>query len=108
MQEDFLSEISKINEEIAKRGDIYELYYERGYLYFLANDDVKAKEDYKKAISIGLDPTELPYYTFSNSNSKRREFLLPEKIMVFLLLIMIIGAMLLQFGHILVKIKNFF
>ena len=42
------------------------------------------------------------------NDSKRREFLLPEKIMVFLLLIMIIGAMLLQFGHILVKIKNFF
>ena len=108
MQEDFLAEISKINEEIAKRGDIYELYYERGYLYFLANDDIKAKEDYKKAISIGLDPTEMPYYTFSNSNAKRREFLLPEKIMVFLILIMVLGAIFLQFGHIFSKIKELF
>ena len=108
MQEDFLAEISKINEEIAKRGDIYELYYERGYLYFLANDDIKAKEDYKKAISIGLDPTEMPYYTFSNSNAKRREFLLPEKIMVFLILIMVLGTIFLQFGHIFSKIKELF
>ncbi|MBS4759253.1 MAG: hypothetical protein KHX03_00975 [Clostridium sp.] len=106
MSNNFNKQIASLTDEISKRGDVYELYYQRGYFYFLSDDNEKAKDDYIKAISLGLDPTELPYYPFSNSNSKRREFLLPEKIMVFLLLIMIIVALLFQIYSFLIKLKG--
>lgn len=92
-KEKLQAQIELINEEIAKQGDVFELYYKRGYFYFLSGDEQKAKDDYKTAMSFGLDATEYPYYSFSNDNSIRREFLLPEKIMVFLLLLIIIGAL---------------
>ena len=75
-------------------------------LMILNNEDDNAKADYKKAESLGLDVTELPYYSFSNSNSKRREFLLPEKILVFLILLMVLAAIGIQIAGFLYNIKG--
>ena len=109
MSKNYTEEINAITLEIQQKGDsspqIWELYYQRGYLYFLNNDDDNAKADYKKAETLGLDVTQLPYYTFSNSNSKRREFLLPEKILVFLILIMVFAAICMQVISFLYNIK---
>ena len=110
MSKKYTDEISAITAEIEERGDnqynFWELYYQRGYLYFLNNEDDNAKADYKKAESLGLDVTELPYYSFSNSNSKRREFLLPEKILVFLILLMVLAAIGIQIAGFLYNIKG--
>lgn len=110
MSKKYTEEIDAITAEIEKRGDnqynIWELYYQRGYLYFLNNEDAKSKDDYKKAETLGLDVTELPYYSFSNSNSKRREFLLPEKILVFLILIMVFAAIGIQIITFVYNIKT--
>ena len=112
MPEKYIEEINAITAEIEKScgregsvDDLWELYYQRGYLYFLNNDDDKAKADYKKAQTFGLDVTELPYYSFSNSNSKRREFLLQEKILVFLILIMVFVAIAFQIISFVYNIK---
>ncbi len=99
-------EILSLNEEISKRGDVWELYYQRGYLYFLSDNDEKAKDDYLHAISLGLDVTQLPYYSFSNSNEKRREFLLPEKILVFLILVIVLIVLFSQIASIVLRIKT--
>lgn len=110
MSKKYTDEINAITAEIEQRGDnqynLWELYYQRGYLYFLINEDDKAKTDYKKAESLGLDVTELPYYCFSNSNSKRREFLLPEKILVFLILLMVFVAIGIQIISFVYNIKS--
>ena len=98
--------INKLSNEISQKGDIWELYYQRGYLYFLNDEDEKAKDDYKHAVSLGLNFIEIPYYTFSNSNSKRRDFLLPEKIMVFLVLLMVFVAIFFQSASFIAKIKG--
>ena len=109
MSKKYTDDINAITSEIEKRGDnqynLWELYYQRGYLFFLNNEDDKAKADYKKAESLGLDVTELPYYSFSNSNSKRREFLLPEKILVFLILLMVLAAIGIQILSFVYNIK---
>lgn len=104
MKKNYTDEISAISLEIEKRGDVWELYYQRGYMYFLSDEDDKAKDDYKHALALGLDPTEAPYYSFSASNSKRREFLLPEKIMVFLLLLVVAAALVIQITSFVIKI----
>ncbi len=106
MTKNYLNEIESITNEIQKRGDVYELFYQRGYFHFLNEDDEKAQDDYKKALSLGLDATQLPYYAFSNSNSKRREFLLPEKIMVFLILIMVLAALAVQIFNAYLNLKH--
>lgn len=110
MSKKYNAEINALTAEIEQRNsneyNLWELYYQRGYLYFLNNEDDKAKDDYKKAESLGLDVTELPYYTFSNANSKRREFILPEKILVFLILLMIFAAIGIQIISFLYKIKG--
>lgn len=106
MNDKYSQEIFALNDEIAKRGGVWELYYQRGYLYFLSDDDEKAKDDYKHAIALGLDPTEYPYYTFSNSNEKRREFLLPEKILAFLVLIIVGIALVFQVASFVLKVKG--
>lgn len=107
MQAKLQSEISALNEQIAHQPNNLELFYQRGFLYFLADDIEKAKEDYKYSVSLGLDTTELPYYSFSNSNEKRRPFLLPEKLMVGLILIMIFTALALQVYDFISKFKGF-
>ncbi len=110
MSKNYNEEITAITAEIEKcktsDNSIWELYYQRGYLYFLNNEDDKAKADYKTAESMGLDVTELPYYTFSNSNSKRREFLLPEKTLVFLILLLIFATIGLQVINFLYRLKT--
>lgn len=102
----YLQVISALSDEIEKLGDVWELYHQRGYYYFLSDDDEKAKDDYKHAMALGLDPTQIPYYSFSNSNEKRREFLLPEKIMVFLVLIIVGIALVFQVSSFVLKIKG--
>lgn len=102
----YSKEFSALNDEIARRGDVWELYYQRGYLYFLSDNDAMAKDDYKRAMALGLDPTQAPYYSFSNSNEKRREFLLPEKILVFLLLVIIGISLVFQIYTFVLKIKG--
>lgn len=92
MSQKYEEEIALISEKINADSSDFELYYERGYLYYLDLQDDLAKEDYKKAIDLGLDVTVYPYYCFSSSNTKRREFLLPEKILVVLVLIMVFVA----------------
>ena len=112
MPKKYNEEIETLSTEIEQRNrdgneyNLWELYYQRGYLYFLNNEDDKSKDDYKKAEALGLDVTELPYYAFSNANSKRREFLLPEKILVFLILIMVLAAIGIQIISFLYKIKG--
>lgn len=106
MKKNYTDEITALSQEIEKSGDVWELYYQRGYLYFLNDEDDNAKDDYKHALALGLDPTEVPYYSFSTSNSKRREFLLPEKIMVFLLLLVVIAALIIQIASFIIKIKG--
>ena len=98
--------ILALTQEIEKSGDVAELYYQRGYLNFLANYDDLAKEDYKKAVSFGLDCTETPYYTFSNSNEKRRNFILPEKILVILILIVVCISLFYQVCMAIYKFKG--
>lgn len=102
----YVAEILSITTEIEKRGDIWELYYQRGYLYYLLNEDSKAKDDYKKAVHLGLDFTEHPYYTFSRSNEKRRDFLLPEKLMIALVLIIVTITLCSQIISWYIKIKT--
>ena len=92
MKKNFSEQFALINDMINADSDNFELYYERGYLYYLDSQDDLAKDDYKKAVELGLDATVYPYYTFSSSNTKRREFLLPEKILVVLILIMVFVA----------------
>lgn len=106
MADKFLTEISALNERIANEGDKWALYYQRGYFHFLSDDNEKAKDDYKHSLALGLDPTEEPYYSFSASNSKRRPFLLPEKLMVAILLIMILAALAFQIFDFVSKIKG--
>ena len=103
MNNKYIKEINTLSEQISVKND-WELYYQRGYLYFLINEDKKAKEDYHQAVSLGLDFTEVPYYSFSNSNSKRRDFLLPEKIMVFLVLLMVLAAIFFQIASFITKV----
>lgn len=104
MKKNYTDKISALSQEIEKRGDVWELYYQRGYMYFLSDEDDIAKDDYKHAMALGLDPTEVPYYSFSASNSKRREFLLPEKIMVFLLLLVVVTALVIQIASFVIKL----
>lgn len=102
----FFKEISSLSARIDGGETTFELYYERGYYYFLANEDELAKADYIKAVSYGLDFTECPYYSFSSSNEKRREFLLPEKILVFLILIVVIITFLGQIYDTVLRFKG--
>ena len=108
MNNKYNNEIIEITNQIEKVGDVWELYYQRGFLYYLANEDDKAKQDYKKAVACGLDFTEHPYYSFSNSNEKRREFLLPEKILVVLILIIVGISLFYQICSAYFKIKGIF
>ena len=59
MNNKYIKEINTLSEQISVKND-WELYYQRGYLYFLINEDKKAKEDYHQAVSLGLDFTEVP------------------------------------------------
>lgn len=102
----YIAEIISLSAEIEKRGDTWELFYQRGYLYFLLNEDEKAKEDYKKAVEIGLDYTEHPYYNFSSTNEKRRDYLLPEKLMIALVLIIVIITLCAQIINWYLKVKT--
>lgn len=103
MDNQYTKKIKSLSEEISLRGDVWELYYERGYYFFL-NDDLKsAKDDYLQAVKFGLDITQVPFYTFSNENSKRREFILPEKIMVILILLMVVFSTILQVSDFFIK-----
>lgn len=102
----YIAEIISISSEIENGDDIWELRYQRGYLYYLLNEDSKAKEDYKKAVALGLDYTEHPYYTFAATNEKRRDFLLPEKLMIALVLIIITLTLFSQIVNWYLKIKT--
>ena len=95
-KEKYQQEIFNLNEEILKKGDYWELYYRRGYFHFLLNNEDEAKNDYKLALQYGADVTEVPYYSFANSNEYRRDFILPEKILVILILIVIIISVITQ------------
>lgn len=110
MNEKFLKEIEALTAAIENNIDntlsLWELYYQRGYLYFLNDEDEKAKDDYKHAQSMGLDATEIPFYAFSNSNSKRRDLLLPEKIMIFLVIIMVLAALAFEVIDFVYKVKS--
>jgi tetratricopeptide (TPR) repeat protein len=106
MKEKYLERIRELDENITEQPDIYEFYEERGYLYFLLEQYDKAKEDYRKAVSLGLDFTEYPYYSFSNQNSRRRDFSLPEKILVFLILLMVLAALIFQVLGFIMKASN--
>ena len=66
MNNKYDKEINAVSDEISQRGDLWELYYQRGYLYYLNDEDEKAADDYRHAVSLGLDYIETPYYTFSN------------------------------------------
>lgn len=105
-KEKYLKEIVDISSEIANQGDSFELYYKRGYLYFLVDEQEKAKDDYRYAVKLGLDITEFPYYSFSPSNEMRREFLLPEKILVFLILIIVGVALFFQISGFVLRLKG--
>jgi len=96
MNDKYSSQIHELDEKLLIEPNNYELFYERGYFHFLSNNDELSKADYHKAVSLGLDITVFPYYCFSDSNTKRREFLLPEKILVFLVLIMVLFSIVLQ------------
>ncbi len=104
----YKQEILSLNADIDVQGDRWELYYRRGYFYFLSQDEEKAKDDYKHAVSLGLDPSELPYYAFSGSNTLRRDFLLPEKILVVLILIVVFIALSFQITDFAVWVKSLF
>lgn len=108
MNDKYYNEILDLTARIEKMGDVWELYYQRGFLFYLSNQDDKAKDDYKKALSCGLDFTEHPYYSFSNSNAKRRDFLLPEKILVVLVLIIVFISLFFQIGSVFFKLKGLF
>ena len=112
MSKKYADDIDAITAEIEKQcgregnvDNLWHLYYQRGYFYFLDNEDDLAKDDYRQAQKLGLDVTEYPYYSFSNSNSKRRELLLPEKILVVLILIMVLVAMVFQVLSFLSSVK---
>src|SRR5574344_392609 len=99
-----LNQINELNDAIANAGDVWELYYKRGYYYFLEDNSDLAKDDYKHAMALGLDPTEYPYYSFKSSNSMRRELLLPEKLMVSIILVMLIVAIAFQIMNFFLKV----
>ena len=103
-----IAEIISLSAEIKANSNNCELYYQRGYLYFLLNEDTKAKEDYRKAVELGLDYTENPYYTFAATNTKRRDFLLPEKIMIALVLVIVGLTLFTQFVNWYLKIRSMF
>lgn len=96
MKPDYSNLITFLTEQIKNDSSNSLLYYERGYYYFLTDQDESAKNDYKTALDLGLDFSKYPYYSFSNSNEKRRNFLLPEKILVFLILILIIVSIIFE------------
>ena len=96
MAVDYSKEIRVLTKEIEANHNDANLLYERGFFYFLSDLDDCAKEDYKKALELGLDFTLYPYYSFSNSNEKRRSFLLPEKILVVLILILVIVSIIFE------------
>lgn len=102
----YIAEIIAITSELEVKGDIWELYYQRGYLYFLLNEDKDAEKDYRKAVDLGLDYIKYPYYFFSNSNEKRRDFLLPEKIMIALVLVIVALTLFSQLISWYLKIKT--
>ena len=102
----YTEEINNLSSEISNIGDVWELYYKRGYYYFLAADEEKAKDDYKHALVLGLDPTNYPYYAFSNSNELRRDFILPEKILVLLILVIVTIALFMQIAGFVLKLKG--
>ena len=105
-KDNYKSEISALNSEIENRGDVWELYYKRGYFFYLSKDEEKAKDDYLRAIALGLNPTEVPYYSFSCSNTLRRDFLLPEKVLVVLILIVVFIALSFQVTDFVLWIKS--
>lgn len=106
MSKKYTEQLALINDMINSDLSNFELYYERGYLYYLDSQDDLAKDDYKKAVELGLDVTVYPYYSFSSSNTKRREFLLPEKILVVLILIMVFVAIFFESVGFLQKFVN--
>lgn len=98
--------INSISLELETNAEAWELYYKRGYYFYLSDDETSAKNDYNKALSLKMDATEYPYYRFSNTNEMRRDFILPEKILVFLILIIVAFALTMQVASFIFKIKG--
>jgi len=94
MKLDYSEKILHLTQEISSDSTNFKLYYNRGLFYFLSGQDDLARVDYNNAVKLGLDCTEIPYYAFSNDNSIRRDFLLPEKILVFLILLIVLFSLL--------------
>ena len=104
----YAKDIEMLTSAIEKSGNKSDLYYQRGYFYYLSNDDEKAKLDYTKAVSFGLDFTEYPYYTFTNTNEKRREYILPEKLLIILVLIIVLITLFYQIFSFISNFKGYF
>ena len=105
-KEKYIKIINSISSEIENNSTDWELFYQRGYYFYLLDNEELAKENYKQALTLGMDATNYPYYKFSNSNELRRDFILPEKILVFLVLIIIAFALTTQVANFILKIKG--
>lgn len=81
--------ILELDEKILHNPDDANLYYQRGWLFFYLKEDERARIDYMKAVSLGLDCTSLPYYSFTQgySYSLRDKIILSIAAIVFLLII---------------------
>lgn len=102
-------EIDAITQKIETQENSNEqwiLNYNRGYYYFLQNDEINAKKDYLEAITKGLDCTVYPYYIFSKTNKHRKNLILPEKIMLFLIIIMVGICLFIQVSNAIMNIKT--
>lgn len=66
-QQEIENAITEISESILHSPQDANLFYQRGFLYFYLDKPELAETDYMKAVSLGLDCTKSPYYSFSKS-----------------------------------------
>ncbi len=56
--------LRELSDSIVHNPDDANLYYQRGFIYYKLNKNQSAETDYLKAVSLGLDSTKMPYYSF--------------------------------------------
>lgn len=88
MDSETLKSIQELDEEILHFPDNFELYYRRGLLYFVSGNEESAQADYIKAVSLGLDCTQVPYYPYAVDTNAPADYSKRDRIILILFVIL--------------------
>lgn len=102
-----VAELAELDLVILHNPDDFNLYYQRGYLHFVLEDEKASEIDYIKAVSLGLDCTKYPYYKYSESQCSRSYSVL-EKIILVLFIVFFFVLIALDSVSFLYRIKTQF